>query len=320
MLGNPHRTRALSGTEAMARPWLKRCLPRNVFEALTFWMRLGYWPNLRHPGTFNEKISCRKLHEVPFAHPNLVDKLAVREFVAACVGAQYLTRILRVFDAPSDVRLRDLPTAFALKCNTGSGMNLLVRDASRVSERSLVAAGSRWVSRPYSTLSHSYECIYDGVAAKVFAEELLEPFESVREYKVWCFDGRPEFIQTCWREDKRRVYRLFDCDWIPCPFGVFNDPDPTPLEGPACLEEMLRLAACLSSEFDFARIDLNVTAGSRITFGEITFHPGGGRARFFPAHYDAVYGVRIPLLSARRSPAGGPRDLRPYAEEAAADV
>jgi hypothetical protein len=320
MLGNPHRTRALSGTEAMARPWLKRCLPRNVFEALTFWMRLGYWPNLRHPGTFNEKISCRKLHEVPFAHPHLVDKLAVREFVAERVGAQYLTRILRVFDAPSDVRLCDLPTAFALKCNTGSGMNLLVRDASRVSDRSLAAACSRWVSQPYSTLSHSYECIYDGVAVKVFAEELLAPLESVQEYKFWCFDGRPEFIQTSWREDKRRTYRLFDRDWIPCPFGVFNAPNPIPLERPACLADMLRLAACLSAEFDFARIDLNVTAECRITFGEITFHPGGGRARFFPAHYDAVYGARIPLLSTRRSPAGGPRDLRPYAEEAAADV
>lgn len=297
VIGDYHRTRALSGAEAVARPWIKRLLPRDVFEALTFWMRLGYWPNLMVPRTFNEKISYRKLHEVPFSHPELVDKLAVRKFVAARVGAKHLTRVLRVFDDPRSLRLRDLPTSFALKCNTGSGMNLLVRDASRVSERSLIDACSRWVSRPYSERSHTYERIYDAVPARVFAEELLLPLESVRDYKVWCFAGQPEFVQTRISAGTRQVYRLFDTDGNPCSFGLFDAPSQMPLDKPACLAELLRLAVRLSQGSDFARVDLLVSAEERITFGELTFHPGGGRARFLPARYDSIYGARIPLHS-----------------------
>ena len=281
------------GLESVLRPLLKKTLPKGSFERLTFGLRLGYWPDLNEPSSFNEIISFRKLNEGKLPRPELVDKLAVRDFVEQRIGSEYLTKVYQSYDKDNAIRLVDLPTAFALKCNTGSGLNLIVKDAREYSDAQLNDLAAGWVSQTYSECSHTYECIYDETPAKVFAEELLEPLETYREYKFWCFNGNPEFIQL----QAGGAYHVFKPEGRKADFAVFNPIAQKDVNPPKCLNELIALAKALAKGFDFVRVDLVTSGEDRITFSELTFHPGGGRVRFYPRSKDFDLGAKMPKHS-----------------------
>src|SRR3989339_582099 len=53
-----------------------------LFESINFYLLLGYWPNLRNPESFCEKLVFRKLFRDNPLYSIVSDKWAVREFVA----------------------------------------------------------------------------------------------------------------------------------------------------------------------------------------------------------------------------------------------
>lgn len=279
------------------RPMLKRVLPAKSFESLTFFLRLGYWPKLDSPRSFNEIISYRKLNEEIFPFPKLIDKLAVRDFVESRIGVSYFTNVLQEYSDPHAIRMEELPESFAFKCNAGSGMNRIIHTKQDVSERALVELAKTWMSKPYSEVSRTYECIYDKTPRKVYAEELLEPLDSVREFKFWCFDGEPVFVQTLARGQNASGYEVLLPNGEMADFCVFNQAADARSEVPPCFPELRDLAAKLAAGFDFVRVDLMVSGNNRITFSEMTFHPGGGRVRFFPRGQDFDLGKRLPKLA-----------------------
>jgi hypothetical protein len=63
---------------------------------------------------------------------------------------------------------------------------------------------------------------------------------------------------------------------------------------PENLQEMLDVAAKLSEDFPFARIDL-YSLENRIYFGEITFYPWSGYMEFEPEEFDYVLGEKFVL-------------------------
>lgn len=281
--------------EAFSRPLLKRTLPRTAFEKTTFFLRLGYWPDLLCPRSVNEKISYMKMHDLPANVKNLVDKLEVRNFVRAKIGEKYLTTIGNVFESPEEIDLTFLPDAFALKCNVGSGTNTIVHNKSDVVIEDLVKASRAWIAKPFSEQSNTYESIYDGIRPKLFVEALLTPVETLQEYKIWCFHGEPALIQVSSMIEGEERFKFYDLEWKDCGFNVYHKNTRFIVERPFCFNALIELAKKLSENFHFVRVDLNVSEDFGITFGELTFHPGGGRLRFFPAQYDFILGEQFPL-------------------------
>lgn len=285
--------RFLQKIEAFLRPLLKKSLPKHTFERVTFFLRLGYWPDLRRPKSINEKISYQKINDLPAGVEQLVDKLEVREFVRNRIGDQYLTPLAAVYDSPEEVDLASLPKAFALKYNGGSGTNLIVRDKSQVSPKDIVEVCKNWTAKPFSQISHTYETIYDSIEPKIFAEALLTPLVTLQEYKIWCFQGEPALIQVSARLQGIERFKFYDLDWKDCEFSVYHKNTDFAVQRPPCLDKLIDLARRLSQGFPFVRVDLNVSEDFGITFGELTFHPGGGRLRFFPREFDFSLGERF---------------------------
>jgi len=66
------------------------------------------------------------------------------------------------------------------------------------------------------------------------------------------------------------------------------------IEEPNNLSELLSVAAKLSKDFMYVRVDL-YSINNRILFGELTFHPYGGLMKFKPGLWDLKLGNMLTI-------------------------
>lgn len=99
-------------------------------------------------------------------------------------------------------------------------------------------------------------------------------------------------VDTCRFVDHRR--ELYDLDWRPLRFCLEHPLPDLTVPRPTRLAELLGCARRLSAGFGFVRVDL-YQVGERVVFGELTFYPGGGHNRFFPAAADRALGALLRL-------------------------
>ena len=60
------------------------------------------------------------------------DKYLAREYIKDTVGEEYLIPLIGVWDKVEDIDFDYLPEQFVLKVNWGSGMNIVVKDKSKL--------------------------------------------------------------------------------------------------------------------------------------------------------------------------------------------
>ena len=70
---------------------------------LFYWSRMGSKLNLTNPKTFNEKLQWLKLYDRKPEYTMMVDKYAVRKYIADTIGEEYLIPLLGVWDNPDDI-------------------------------------------------------------------------------------------------------------------------------------------------------------------------------------------------------------------------
>lgn len=256
-------------------------------------VRLGfrpYWLNLKNPKSFNEKINWLKLHERFESGSLLADKVKVREYVANIIGEQYLIPLIGVFENADDIPFDQLPTGFALKANHGSGWNIICTDKSNLNWTATKRQLNKWLS--YNSYYLSREWQYKSITPAVICEQLLE-FE-IKDYKIFCFDGEPAFIQVDYDRFSNHTRSFYDLQWNKLKFGI-NYPihsDISPI--PSTLPDMIRIAKLLAQDRTFLRVDL-YEHNNQVFFGELTLYPGGGFEPFLTKSQDFEMGKFIQL-------------------------
>ena len=110
--------------------YVKNIPPQMYSAALEqdFQKRMGKPFDINKPRTFTEKLQWLKIFDATPIKSRLADKLLVRRWVAEKIGEQYLIPLLGAWDNFDDINFDELPDQFVLKCNHGSGMNIIVRD------------------------------------------------------------------------------------------------------------------------------------------------------------------------------------------------
>jgi hypothetical protein len=68
-----------------------------------------------------------KLYDSTYEKTRLADKYLVREWIKDTIGEEYLVPLLGVWDRFEEIDFDKLPENYVLKCNHGSGMNLVVK-------------------------------------------------------------------------------------------------------------------------------------------------------------------------------------------------
>lgn len=261
-------------------------------------IRMGKKLNLKNPQTFNEKLQWLKLYGRKPEYTIMADKYAVRKYIADTIGEEYLIPLLGVWDNPDDIDFDKLPDQFVLKCNHNSGLGMCIcKDKSKLDINKVKKELKKGLEQDYYLTAREWP--YKNVPRKIIAEKYMEekPDTGLNDYKFFCFNGIPKLILVC--SDRFSNDGLcedfYDTDW-----NLLNlrRPDTSnskqPQKQPQRFGDMLRLAAVISENIPFARVDFYEIKG-KIYFGEITFFPASGLKRFTPEEWDLKLGKLIDL-------------------------
>ena len=97
------------------------------------------------------------------------------------------------------------------------------------------------------------------------------------DYKFFCFNGEPKFLEVCTGRFKDLKFSFYDMDWK---FLNYQSErykgDNSDLEKPTSFEDMKKIAKNLSRDFNFVRVDFFDIKG-KAYIGEMTFTPHAGR-------------------------------------------
>ena len=117
--------------------------------------------------------------------------------------------------------------------------------------------------------------------------------KSLTDYKFFCFNGEPFCVQVLPGRYDDHHQNLYDMPWkslgVRCTY-----PKGEEQEQPKNFDEMKRVAAQLSSDFPFVRVDLYNTQ-DKVCFGAMTFYLSSGYGKFLPERFDFYLGEKFTL-------------------------
>ncbi|MCY4262103.1 MAG: ATP-grasp fold amidoligase family protein [Candidatus Dadabacteria bacterium] len=263
---------------------------------LKFRYKFGKSLNLESPKTFNEKIQWIKLYDRNPLMTLYADKYEVRKVVENKIGQHILNELYGVFESVDEIDFDSFPKSFVLKASHGCEWNIIVKDKSALDRKKAKKKMRRWLATNYYTRKR--EWAYKHIKPRIVCEKYMENKDrSLIDYKFFCFNGTPRFIQVDldrYTGHKRAFYTIhwqkLDLFMEKRCGGHYKEE----LGRPKSLTDMIEIARTLSEGFAFTRIDMYDVDGKAV-FGEVTFYPGNGMKRFSPNGWDEKLGNYLEL-------------------------
>lgn len=232
--------------------------------------------NLKEPTTFSEKLMKLKLDNYNH-NPTVwqcVDKLHVREYVRGKgITEENLPKLLGTYSDANEIDFDSLPSKFALKCTHGAGFNIICTDKSKLDKEKTIKLLNKWLKTTFGL--SSAETHYGKVPPSIICEQFIESPNGgmPNDYKVYCFDGVPMYVLACVERTNKSVkINTFDLNWNDAGFIKPGKSLASDISPPVTLGLMLEMAAAVSRDFPFVRVDFYEDKGVPI-LGEMTFTP-----------------------------------------------
>ena len=268
-----------------------------LFLKLKFYFTFKKRLDLNNPKTYNEKLQWLKLYDRKPEYTNMVDKVTAKEYVASIIGEKYIIPTLGVWDKFEKIDFDLLPNQFVLKCSHDSGGVIVCKD-----KRSLNIAHAKKVINFGLNKSHywgSREWPYKNVHPRIIGEQYMEDESGyeLKDYKFFCFDGKPIFLFVATdreKEGEETKFDFFDMEWNHLPIINGHPNNPNSPQKPENFKEMIQISEKLSQGFPHLRVDLYNING-KIYFGELTFFHWSGFVPFEPEEWDEKLGEMLIL-------------------------
>ena len=255
-------------------------LPDKTYLQLLYRFKMGHRLDLNHPKTFTEKIQWLKLYNRRPEYTLMVDKYAVKKYVADIIGEKYIIPTLGVWDKPEDIDWDALPNEFVLKTTHGGGSGgvVICKDKKTFDRnKAILTLRDSMNGDIYRSLR---EWPYKDVKKRVLAEKYMAPKDMVNnpiydlsDYKFFCFNGEPKYCQVIRDRHSKESIDFYDMNWRHQEFVGLNpiaSNGINPVPRPLLLDDMICICHKLSKNMKLVRIDMYVI-DNRIYFGEITF-------------------------------------------------
>lgn len=258
--------------------------------------KMGRELNLDTPKYYTEKLQWLKLYDHRPEYTTMVDKYAVKQYVADKIGEEFVVPLLGVWDSAEAIDFDSLPDQFVLKTTHDSGSYLICRDKANLDTEKAKQKMRFFLRRNYYKCSQEWP--YKNVKPRIIAEEYLEDnlLGELRDYKFFTFNGVPKvlYIAQGRGSDGETVANFFDMEFNTLPFTIDHNTAPVPPEKPANFELMKTLASKLSEGTPQLRVDFYEVNG-KVYFGEMTFFHCGGLEAFHPEQWDLIFGDWVML-------------------------
>ena len=269
-------------------------MPDDVYIKWQYRKEMGKKLDLKNPKSFNEKIQWLKLNSRDERLGICSDKYRVRDYVKSRLGEEILVKLYSVYERVEDIVPEDLSDSFVLKVTHGSGQNIICKNKKDMDWKHVFG-----LLKIYMSNNHYYrgrELAYKNITPRIICEEYLEENgRSPIDYKFYCFNGQPQFVDV--HRDRFGDHRRnsYDLDWNLLPFEMNSVPHfHEEFPRPSFFEKMCRIAEQLAQGFILVRVDF-YNINEKIIFGELTFYPGNGMLKFSPDVFDNVLGSYLQL-------------------------
>lgn len=305
--------RLISTNEFFNRILISLLLRLNIFFGDKLYLKLlyrlhtGKRLDFRNPKSFTEKLQWLKVYNRKPEYTTMVDKYAVKEYVASKIGAEYIIPTLGVWNTPDEIEWDKLPNQFVLKTTHGGGSAgvAICLDKGTLDKTKVLAQ----LKKSYKTNLYRYyrEWPYKNVPKRIIAEKFMsetsngEETKDLADFKFFCFDGEPKYCQVIRDRSTKESIDFYDMDWNHMPFVGLNpiaSNGLVPVPKPTHLTDMIDICRKLAKGIPFSRIDLYVI-NSKEYFGEITFYPASGFGVFSPEEWSLNLGKLIDLQGVR---------------------
>lgn len=271
-----------------------RLIPDRLYLSLLYYKHFHKFPNFNSPQIFNEKLQWLKLYDRRPEYTKMVDKYAVKLYIAEVIGEEYVIPTLGVWDRFEDIDFNKLPDRFVLKCTHDSHSVIICKDKAKLDIESARQKLTSSLSRNF--FYYGREWPYKNVPPRIIAEKYMEDAKvrELRDYKIYTFNGKAKFcmINTDRGTDTRADYFDESYNWLDFTWG-YSHADVKP-EKPANYEKMFELAEKLAKGTATLRVDF-YEVNAQVYFGELTFFDASGFDKIIPESYDLKFGSWIKL-------------------------
>ena len=284
---------------------LKYLFPDKLYLQLMFRCKMGYWMDFDNPKTFNEKLQWLKLYNRNPLYTTLVDKYAVKEYVANLIGEESVIPTLGVWNKAEEIDFDKLPNQFVLKTTNGGGGDVVIcKDKSNFNKVCAIKHLNRSLRK--NIFKTFREWPYKNVPPRIIAEKYMEDEKNgeLQDYKFYTFNGEPKFmllVSNRFREGKK-CFDYFDMNFNHVnlkEIGVANGLK-VDWNKPQNFEKMKRICMCLAKKIPMVRVDLYDVNGS-VYFGEMTFFDAGGFMKATPQTWEKEWGDLLNLPIRRKN-------------------
>lgn len=270
-------------------------LPDKIFIQLKYIYIFKKALNLKQPKTFNEKLQWLKLYDRKNIYSSLVDKITVKDFVKSRLGEDCVIPTLAIFDNVDDIDFDALPSQFVMKTNHDSGSVIRCKDKASFDMWDAKRRLKKALNKDYSI--HSREWPYKNISRKILIEKYIvdESINDLIDYKVFCFNGEPKFIELDYDRFTNHGRTIYDMDWniIPVTYRYKHNENKY-FNKPKELSIILNYSRELSKSIPFVRVDFYIV-NNQVYFGEMTLYPLSGFGKFNPEIYDIKFGEILNL-------------------------
>lgn len=274
---------------------LLKLLPDYIFLKTKYRYKFNKKLDLNNPQTFNEKLQWLKLYDRNPEYTKMVDKYEAKKYVANIIGEEYIIPTLGVYDKFEDINFATLPNQFVIKCTHDSGGLIICKDKTKLNIKEARKKINKSLKRNYFYTGREWP--YKNVKPRIIAEQYMvdESGTELKDYKIFNFNGIPQFIQVDFNRFKGHQRKLYSTDWKELDFNlVYSINKNVKISKPEKLKEILKLAKKLSINHSFIRTDFYVI-NDKIYFGELTFFPEAGFGKFIPEEWDEKLGNILEL-------------------------
>ena len=134
--------------------------------------RMGKFPDLNHPKSFNKKLQWLKLNDQKPEYTEMVDKYLVKKHVEKCIGEKYIIPTLGVRDDFDQIEFEELPNQFVLKTTHDFGGVVICKDKAKFDKVAAKKKLEKNLKRNYYWAEREWP--YKNVKPQIIVEKFMD--------------------------------------------------------------------------------------------------------------------------------------------------